>query len=82
MLRELALLIFGISKGWPVLEFKFCIYINHIQTQGKKASRQLDLGERMSEEPLNINPETYTKVRVNRDTNQKSKLVLVKIFKV
>ena len=47
--------------------------------QGKKDLRQLELGERMIETHLNINPEIYTKVRVNSDTIQQSKLVLLQV---
>ena len=60
------------------VEINFVLLTN----QGKKDVRELDLGERMPDDPLNINAEEYSKVRVSTDTNQNAKLVLVKIFKV
>ena len=52
--------------------------------QAKKEKRDLEMGERMSNNytTVNIIPEVYDKIRVPGDNILKSKLVQIKLYKV
>jgi len=65
----------GASGGIPGLSECFGF-------QGSNDKSKFELGERMSNEAVNINGEEYKKVRIPTDNTLKSKLVLIKLFKV